>query len=476
MTIRALKPALALAWASLALAAGARAAEPGPLPPAADQALSHDILKELVEVNTTFDHGTAGAVPLIVARLKAAGFADADVQVVGPAAFPNKPNVVVRYRGTGKAKPVLYVGHLDVVEADPKDWTVDPFKLTEKDGYLYGRGTIDMKDEDAAMLDSLIRLKREGFKPSRDIIVAFTADEETGDGSTNGVNYLVNQRRDLVDAEFSINPDSGEGDLEHGKRLDLNFQTAEKTYVTFYMTMTNRGGHSSLPEPDNAIYQLAEGLVKLSKAPMPARTTATTRAYFEHMAAIETGQTRDDLLAVAKGGAGFDAAAERLSKASVFYNAMLRSTCVATLLSAGPAENALPQRAQASIQCRILPDETPEQTQKALEARVADPTIKFSVVFPPHPNPESALDPALMKITQQVTQSMWPGVPIVPVMSVGASDSVYTRAAGIPSYGLGGMFSELDDNRAHSRDERIGTTAFYEDVEFTYRLMKAVSR
>ncbi len=466
---------LAGALAALAFAAAAHAAEPGPLPPPADQALSHDILKDLVEINTTYDKGTVAAAQVVVKRLLAAGFPQSDIQVVGPEAFPNKLNVVVRYHGTGKAKPILYIGHLDVVDASAADWTVDPFKLTEKDGWLYGRGSIDMKDEDAAVLDSLIRLKREGFTPSRDIIAAFTADEETGDGSTNGVNYLVNKRRELVDAAFSINPDSGEGDLENGRRLDLNFQTSEKTYVTFYMTVTNRGGHSSVPEPDNAIYRLAEGLTRLSKSPFPARTTPTTRLYFEHMAALETGQVHDDLLAVAKGGPGFDAAAERLSK-QILYNAQLRSTCVATLLSAGPAENALPQRAQASIQCRILPDETVEATQKALETKVADSQIKFSVVSQPAPNPESPLDPVVMKATVKVTQSMWPGTPILPVMSVGASDSIYTRAAGIPSYGLGGMFSDINDNRAHSRDERITATAFYEDVEFTYRLMKELSR
>ncbi len=476
MKLRSSRAAAALALAGLCLAARSQAAEPAPLPPPADQALAHDILKDLVEINTTFDKGDVPAVQAVVKRLKEAGFADSDISVVGPPEFPNKQNVVVRYHGTGKAKPVLYIGHLDVVDANPQDWTVDPFKLTEKDGWWYGRGVFDMKDEDAAALDSLIRLKREGFRPSRDIILALTSDEETGDGSTNGVNYLVNKRRDLIDAAFAINPDSGAGDLENGRRLDLNFQTAEKTYVTFYMTVTSRGGHSSLPEPDNAIYRLAEGLVKLSKAPFPARTTPTTRAYFERMAALQTGQTHDDFLTVAKGeGPGFEAAAERLSR-NILFNAQLRSTCVATLLSAGPAENALPQRAQASIQCRILPDETTEATQKALEARVADDQIKFSVVDPPHPNPESPIDPALLKATAKVAQSMWPGVPILPVMSVGADDSVYTRAAGIPSYGLGGMFNDINDNRAHARDERITPTAFYEDVEFTYRLMKEVSR
>ncbi|MDR3509958.1 MAG: M20/M25/M40 family metallo-hydrolase [Caulobacteraceae bacterium] len=481
-TVRSASPlrGMVLASAAMVLALGVNAAALAApagqtLPPPQDQVLSHDILKDLVEINTTYDKGTAPAVQVIVKRLLAAGFAQGDIQVLAPEAFPNKPNVVVRYHGAGKAKPILYIGHLDVVDAKAEDWTVDPFKLTEKDGWWYGRGTFDMKDEDAAVLDSLIRLKREGFTPSRDIIVAFTADEESGDDSANGVNFLVNKHRDLVDAAFAINPDSGAGDLDAGRRVDLNVQTAEKTYVTYLMTVTNRGGHSSLPEPDNAIYRLAEGLVRLSKAPLPARTTPTTRLYFEHMAALQTGQLHDDLIAVSKGGAGFDAAAERLSH-NITYNAQLRSTCVATLLSAGPAENALPQRAQATIQCRILPDETVAGVQAELATRIADDQIKLTVAYNPPPNPESPLDPFVMKAAAKAAQSMWPGVPLLPLMSVGASDSIFTRAAGIPSYGLGGMFNDISDNRAHSRDERITPNAFYEDVEFTYRLMKELSR
>jgi acetylornithine deacetylase/succinyl-diaminopimelate desuccinylase-like protein len=448
---------------------------PAPLPPAQDQALARDILKQLVEINSTFSHGTVAAAQAVVGRLRDAGFADADIQVLTPAAFPNKTNVVVRLRGSGKERPLLFIGHLDVVEAKAADWSVDPFTLTEKDGFFYGRGTFDMKDEDAAVLDALVRLKREGYVPDRDIIAAFTADEESGDDSSNGVRWLTAEHRDVIDAGLVINPDSGAGDLQHGQRLDLNFQTSEKTYVSYTATARSPGGHSSLPEPDNAIYRLAEGLTRLSKAPFPAQVSPTTQAHFEQMAATQTGAMRDDMLAVAKGpGPGFEAAAERLSVVPL-YGSQLRTTCVATMLSGGQAENALPNQAQATIQCRLFPGDTVEGTQAALAERLADPKIALAVIDMPAPNPPSPLDPKVMKAVRAASESMWPGVPLFPLMSVGADDSVYTRAAGMPSYGVGGTFTEIGDNRAHARDERVGVTAFYENVEFTYRLMKALA-
>jgi acetylornithine deacetylase/succinyl-diaminopimelate desuccinylase-like protein len=446
-----------------------------PLPPAQDQALARDILRQLVEINTTFAHGTAAAAQAVVQRLLDAGFPAADIQVLTPAAFPTKSNVVVRLRGSGREKPLLFIGHLDVVEAKAADWSVDPFKLTEKDGYFYGRGSFDMKDEDAAVLDGLFRLRREGYVPDRDIIAAFTADEESGVDDSNGVRWLVAEHRDVVDAGLVINPDSGAGDLQHGARLDLNFQTAEKTYVSYTATANSPGGHSSLPEPGNAIYRLAEGLARLAKAPFPAQVSPTTQAYFQQMAATQTGAVREDMLTVAGGpGPGFEAAAERLS-AVPLYGSQLRTTCVATLLSGGQAENALPDQAQATIQCRLFPGDTVEGTQAALAERFADPKISFAVIDMPAPNPPSPLDPKVMKAVRAASQSMWPGVPLFPLMSVGADDSVYTRAAGMPSYGVGGTFTEIGDNRAHARDERVGVTAFYENVEFIYRLMKALA-
>lgn len=465
---RILVSMLALALASPALAAP-------PLPPPADQALARDILAELVAIPSTYAHGTLEAAQAVRRRLLAAGFAPGDVQLLIPATFPTKANVVVRLRGSGKARPVLFIGHLDVVEARPQDWSVDPFKLTEKDGFFYGRGSFDMKDEDAAVLDALIRLKREGYAPDHDIIAAFTADEESGPGDSDGVRWLVAEHRDLVDASVVINPDSGAGDLKDGRRLDLNFQTSEKTYVSYTATANSPGGHSSLPEPDNAIYRLSEGLVRLSKAPFPVQVTDTTKAYFAQLASTLTGPVHDDMLTVAQGpGPGFDAAAERLS-VTPLYGSQLRTTCVATLISGGQAENALPDQAQATIQCRLFPGDTVEGARAALAARMGDPKITLAVVDPPAPNPPSPLDPAVMKAVRAASESMWPGVPLFPMMSVGADDSIYTRAAGMPSYGVGGTFTEIGDNRAHARDERVGVTAFYENVEFTYRLMKALA-
>lgn len=474
---RALVAGFAVLAAALpAAASAAPAPRPGPVPPPQDQAMARQILKQLVEIDTTYDKGTAPAAQAIAQLLIAVDFSPADVQVLTPAAFPTKTNVVVRFHGSGKAKPVLFIGHLDVVAARPSEWTTDPFKVTEKDGVLYGRGVFDMKGEDAAVLTSLIRLKREGYVPDRDIIAAFTADEESGDGASDGVRWLVAEHRPLVDAAFVINPDSGAGDLENGRRLDLNFQTSEKTYVTYTATASSPGGHSSLPEPDNAIYRLSEALVRLSKAPFPARVTATTSAYFRQMATTQTGQVHDDMLTVADGpGPNFEAAAARLSQ-TIEYGSQLRTTCVATLLTAGEAENALPQHAQATIQCRVLPGESVEQTQAALEQRFADPSIKFAVVYPPAPNPESPLDPDVMKAVSKVSQSMWPGVPLFPLMSVGASDSIYTRAAGMPSYGVNGTYTEITDNSAHARDEHETVQSFNEDVEFMYRLMKALTQ
>jgi acetylornithine deacetylase/succinyl-diaminopimelate desuccinylase-like protein len=468
--------AAAALLASLALPAMAEPPPAAPLPPPQDQALARDILRQLVEIDSTFDHGTAAAAQAVVGRLRDAGFATADIQVLTPARFPTKTNVVVRLRGSGREKPLLFIGHMDVVEAKPADWSVDPFKLTEKDGYFYGRGSFDMKDEDAAVLAGLIRLKREGYAPDRDIIAAFTADEESGDSASDGVRWLVAEHRDLVDAGLVINPDSGAGDLQHGRRLDLNVQTSEKTYVSYTATANSPGGHSSLPEADNAIYRLAEGLVRLSKAPFPAQVTPTTSAYFRLMAATQTGAVHDDMLAVAEGpGPAFEAAAARLS-VTPLYGSQLRTTCVATLLEAGQAENALPDQARATIQCRLFPGDTVEGTMAALAQRFADPKISLAVVDTPDPNPPSPLDPVLNARIRAVSESMWPGVPLFPVMSVGADDSIFTRAAGMPSYGVAGTFTEIGDNRAHARDERVSVTGFYENVEFTYRLMKQLTR
>jgi acetylornithine deacetylase/succinyl-diaminopimelate desuccinylase-like protein len=456
--------------ASLALSAAVMAA---PSPPAADQQLARDMLKTLVEINTTHDHGSTEAAKAIQAWLLTAGFAPADVNLLAPEGHPTKGSLVVRYRGKHPGKPVLFMGHLDVVEAKPEDWSSDPFKLVEKDGYFYGRGTIDMKDGDAAMAESLIRLKRERFVPDRDIIVIFTADEEAG-GDSNGPAFLLKNHRDLIDADIAVNLDGGGGNLKHGSPFYFEIGTSEKTYVTYTLETTSAGGHGSLPGPDNAIYHLSHALLRLEAFKFPVMVTATTRASFAALAIADPGPTSEDMKAVAKSPPDL-AAAERLSK-NVRLNALLRTTCVATLISGGHAENALPQRARATIQCRMMPGDTEANVQSLLVSTLDDATVKVTLDALPIVSPESPPTPPVMAKFSAVAHSMWPGVLVVPTMATGFSDDRQTRNAGIPSYDVSGIWEDVDENRAHGRDERVGIKAFDESVEFTYRLMKAMGR
>ncbi len=464
------KRASILAILAIGSVAAARAAQPGPVPPAADRALAHDILKELIGVNTTHEHGSTAAARIIQQQLIAAGFPAADVALLAPEDKPAKGNVVVRYRGKGGGTPVLYLGHLDVVEARREDWSTDPFELVEKDGWFYGRGSLDMKDGDAALLETLIRLRRERFKPARDIIVAFTADEEAG-GDADGPAFLLKEHRDLIEAGVVVNLDGGGGGLKNGERQFFGVGTSEKVYVTFALQTTSPGGHGSLPGPDNAIYRLADGLAHLQGYQFPVVLTATTRASFKQLAALETGSVRADMLAVANSPPDPDAA-QRLSQI-VRFNAQLRTTCVATLISGGHAENALPQRAQATIQCRMMPGDNADSVQAALTNVLADPKIGLTLDTPPIMSPESPPTKQILDKVGGVVHSMWPGVPIIPKMATGFSDGRQTRNAGMATYGLSGMWTDVDDNRAHGRDERIGVQAFDESVEYTYRLMKA---
>jgi len=436
--------------------------------------LGHDILKELIETNSVHAKGSTEAAHKVEARLLAAGFSRSDVHFLAPPDHPTKGNVVVRLKGNGKAKPVLYIGHLDVVEAERADWATDPFKLVEKDGYYYGRGTIDMKGQDAAILVALIRLKHEGFTPDRDIIAAFTADEEAG-GDAPGVEWLLKTHRDLVDAGFSINPDgAGDAVTRNGRPLYIAVETSEKQYMTFAIAAADKGGHSSRPTPENPVYHVAAAVDRLAKFQFPLHLTATGRAYFARRAEMETGQVQADMRSVA-GPNPDPAAVERLSNV-VETNILLRSTCVATEFHGGRSESALPVDATATIQCRIVPGETLEEVQKTLTGIVADPKVKLSVVYPPDVSPESPLDPAIMGKIERLAAEKWPGIVILPEMAAGASDSAFTRQAGIPSYGVDALFEDIDDDRAHGRDERIGVADFAGDIDFNYRLMKDLSR
>jgi acetylornithine deacetylase/succinyl-diaminopimelate desuccinylase-like protein len=443
---------------------------PAPQPPDAIKVLALEVLKNLVETNTTHAQGSTGAAEALAARLRAAGFAPGDLTLIAPTDHPTKGNLVIRLHGQGNGKPLLFIGHLDVVEAKKEDWSVDPFVLTAKDGYFYGRGTL--KGDDAALVTNLMRFKREGFVPERDIVVALTADEEA-EGDANGVDWLLRAHRDLIDADLVFNPDSGGGVSTGDRRLYMGLETSEKIFVTFGLEVTNKGGHSSLPEPDNAIYRLAAGLGRIAKLSFPVRLNSTTKGYFAAMAKMQSGQKQQDMIAMTQ--LKLDPAAIRRLEASIFYNAMLHTTCVATMIDGGHAENALPQRAHAMIQCRMLPDDTQASVEATLKKTLADPAIKVSVITPAAPGPESVPTAAIMRKVAAVVGSMWPKVPVVPDMDAGASDSKFTRGAGIPSFGITGLFTDIDDNRAHGRDERIPIDGFYQDVEFIYRMMKTFS-
>ncbi len=434
------------------------------------QRSGREIFRELIEINTSVTRGSTKAAEAMAARLKEAGFPENDVQIVGPQ--PEHMNLVVRYRGTPAVRPILFICHLDVVEAPRQDWSFDPFTFIERDGYFYGRGTTDIKDEAADLVAAFIRLKKEGFKPDRDIIIALTEDEEGGDA--NGVQWLLKNRRDLIDAEFAINPDGGGGEIKNGRPAVMELQTCEKVYLNYTLEAKNKGGHSSLPVKDNAIYRLAAALIRLKELEFPIALNETTRVFFERSARQETGQTQADMLAMALIPLD-EAAARRLAASSPYYNSMLRTTCVATMLSGGHAENALPQTARANINCRMLPDDTAENVLATLRAAIADPQVTVACTYASTAGPRSPLHKDVMSAVESITGSMWPGVVVTPVMSTGASDGKFLRAAGIPVYGVSGMFADIDDTRAHGKDERIGVKEFYEGLEFTYRFIKALS-
>jgi acetylornithine deacetylase/succinyl-diaminopimelate desuccinylase-like protein len=443
-------------------------------------ALAREIFEQLIEINTTDSAGNVTAAAEAMAkRLLEAGFVPGDVQLLGEK--PNKQNLVVRLRGTGNHRPVLLLGHLDVVEARREDWTTDPFELVEKEGYFYGRGALDMKSHDAIMVTTLIRLRKEGFRPDRDVILALTAGEESG--VDNGIEWLLKNHRDLVDAEFVVNQDDTSVFLQNGKPQFYNLVASEKLYADFLFTTTNLGGHSSMPVPDNAIYQLTDGLARLAHFQFPFELNDITRGYYERMTTIETGQRAADMRAILQVPPD-GAAIERLSRDTI-DRSLLRTTCVATRLDAGHANNALPQRAQAIVNCRILPGHTPEEVRKTLVEVLADPGIRVQYLdneTPLDTAPDErafappSLHPDMLRPLQKVVGDMWPGLQVVPYMSMGATDAVYTIAAGIPTYVITGIAIERDDDRSHGQDERLGVQSFYRGVEFLYRYVKAVTK
>jgi acetylornithine deacetylase/succinyl-diaminopimelate desuccinylase-like protein len=440
---------------------------------------SREIFKQIIEINTTDSVGNVTtAAEALAKRLSDAGFPEQDVILAGP--NDRKKNLVVRLHGTGQQKPILFLAHLDVVEARREDWTTDPFQFVEKDGYFYGRGTVDIKDGAAILVTNFIRMKKAGLAPSRDFILALTADEEGG--NFNGVEWLLKHHRDWIDAEYCVNLDGGDFMSDKGKKIYGAVQASEKVYVDFQFEVKNPGGHSSRPTRDNAIYHLSEGLTKLSKFNFPVELNEITRSMLEKSAAIEGGPLAKDMKAAAQPSPDV-AVLVRLSE-NEFYNAILRTTCVATMLSGGHAPNALPQTARANVNCRILPGEDPNKIKDTLVKVVDDPQIKVTFVeqrdadgnlIPPELVPPSPLRPDLMKAVETAAASIWGTLPIMPVMDTGASDGRYLRMASIPTYGIAGVFLDIDNRRAHGQDERVRVQDFYDGVEFNFKLMQAIA-
>jgi acetylornithine deacetylase/succinyl-diaminopimelate desuccinylase-like protein len=470
---------IATALLGVSVASGASGADS-----AADDAsnkLAREIFQQLIEINTTDSVGNVTAAAEAMAkRFRDAGFPASDVVVVGG---PNdkKRNAVIRLHGAGQHKPMLLIGHLDVVEARREDWTTDPFQFVEKDGFFYGRGSSDMKDDDAIMVATLLRLQQERFKPNRDIILALTADEEGG--CCNGVDWLIKNRRSLIDAEFVVNTDGWSVLSEKGIPKIFQLGATEKVYADYQLSVTNRGGHSSEPRADNAIYQLAQALIKVSKFQFPFELNNVSRAYFERLATVSSGDQAADIRGILANPPNSESVV-RLSRDPT-DNAIMRTNCVATRTDGGHANNALPQRATANVNCRILPGHSPEEVRQQLIEVIGDAGVTVRFVaddgqvsdrapdrrgFPPPP-----LNPAIVKPLESVVAAMWPGIPVMPYMDAGASDAIYTNAAGMPTYGITGIAIDKDDVRAHGRDERVGVASFYKGNLFFYRYIKAVT-
>ncbi len=443
-----------------------------PAPSAADLSLARGVLERLVGIDTSQSAGeTTAAAEAVAARLRAVGVPAADVRVVGAA--PRKKNLVARLHGSGKRKPLLLLAHLDVVDARRADWTLDPFKLVERDGYFYGRGTQDDKGLAALWVAIFVRLHVGHVPLDRDVILALTADEENG--PDNGVRWLLDHERGLIEAELALT-EGATGELAAGRRLAVEVQPAEKSYLTLTISAKNKGGHSSLPEPDNAIVSVATAAARIHAHAFPIELSPLTRTYFQRMAAVEGGALGADMRAVATGAAtpAVASAAARLAKTPL-YNARLRTTCVPTEIQGGHAENALPQSARVTINCRVLPGHSAEEIERALAAVVGDPRVVLAEVRPMEESAPSPLPPELLATIERAAAPVWPGVPVLPILLTGATDGRHLRAAGIPCYGLTGLFVDIDDVRAHGRDERILVRSFVEAHDFLTRVVWALA-
>jgi acetylornithine deacetylase/succinyl-diaminopimelate desuccinylase-like protein len=449
---------------------GAPAASAQPVSPDRWRAMAREVLEEMVEFNTAHGHGgTVGLVRAAEQRLLRAGFAPADILVGG--ALPEEVNLVVRLRGRNQAlKPILLLAHIDVVEALKEDWNdgLDPFVFTERDGFFYGRGVMDDKDESSIHLVNLIRMKDEGFVPDRDIVVALTTDEEGG--GHNGVSWLIANHRQLIDAELAIN-EGGGGQEKDGRKLSNSVQATEKKSSNFRFEATNSGGHSSVPRDDNAIYDLSRALIAVAEYRFPVMLNPISEAFFTETGKILGGELGDAMRRVVANPN--DAAAVAVLERDPYYDARLRTKCVATMLDGGHASNALPQRATATVNCRILQAHDPAQVRAKLqELAGAGVTVAGGNA---NASPDSPLNESVMGPIRELTTGFW-GVPVIPMMSTGATDGAALRRAGIPVYGVSGVFDDVEDTRTHGRNERIRVSSYFEAQEFLYRLAKTLSR
>jgi len=446
--------------------------------------LAREIYSDLIAFPSTESNGGSAEIAKYAAgRLVEAGFSEQDVQIMGPS--PESVGVFARFRGRGGREPVLVLAHLDVVEALPEDWSMPPFEdvvealpedwsmppfeLIEKDGYFYGRGTSDNKAGVAALLANFIRLKREGFEPSRDFIMLLTGDEET---EMNSIAYFANEKRSLIDAAFALNSDGGMIETDAGKPLAFSVQAAEKVYLTLRLEVTNPGGHSSRPRADNAIYELAEALLRLGAHQFPVSLNDVTRNYFSQAAQFYEPEMAAAMRALAEDRAS-EADIARLDS-SVQLRIVMRTTCVATQLEGGHAENALPQMAAAIVNCRILPQESPDEIVASVRRVLDTDTVRVTTVEEPVASPPSPLTPNVMDPVAKVAAEMYPGIPVITEMNAGATDGLYLRNVGIPTYGVSALGEDTDDIRAHGRDERVRVESFYDAVEYWYRLLRAL--
>lgn len=465
-----MKKLSALLASALLIAAPAIAEEAQPRP---DQLAFRDLYKELVETNTTLSSGSCTlAAERMAARMKAAGFAGSQLTLFATPEHPKEGGLVAVYPGTSKAaKPILLIAHIDVVEAKREDWERDPFTMVEENGYFYGRGTLDDKAQAAVWVDTLIRLKKQGYKPKRTIKLALTCGEETN-GAFNGAEWLAANRRDLIDAEFALNEGGGGDSDGKGKVVGQSVQVGEKTFANFRLETRNPGGHSSVPVRDNAIYQLSRALTKIDEHEFPVEMTDTTRRFF-----VEAGAARGDALGkamVALAKDNGDKAAEAIVNADRFLHGNIRTTCVATLLDGGHAPNALPQRAGANINCRIFPGHSIESIREELIKVIGDPGVTVTQLPPKRPAPPAPpLDPKIIGPMQKLVDKYWPGLKVIPSMANGYTDATFLGAAGIPTYGIPGIWGDPDGNGVHGLNERAEVKAVYVGRDYMFDLVKA---